>query len=74
MVAKAAKQENEEEMNVLCNKPDVLFKFVKFIRKNGKDMHAGGGMDNVPSKSLLSARNGRPCELQEKICAENLKK
>ena len=28
---------------------------------------------NVPSKNLLSARNGRPCELQKKVCAENLK-
>ena len=44
VLAKAMKQEAEEEMNALYNKPYDLFKFVKFMRKGGKDMHGGGGM------------------------------
>ena len=36
------KQEVEEEMNVSCNKPNVVFKFVKFMGKFGKDMHGRG--------------------------------
>ena len=37
------KLETEEEMNASCNKPNNVFKFVKFMRKDGKDMHGGGG-------------------------------
>ena len=33
VIAKAMRQEAEEEMNVLCTKPNDVFKFVKFIRK-----------------------------------------
>ena len=33
VIAKAMKQEAEEEMNVLCTKPNDVFKFVKFMRK-----------------------------------------
>ena len=36
MIAKAMKQEAEEEMSVLCTKPIDIFKFVKFMKKGGK--------------------------------------
>ena len=36
LIAKAMKQEAEEEMNVLCTKPHDVFKFVKFLRKEGR--------------------------------------
>ena len=35
------KQEAEEEMNVLCAKQNDVFKFVKFMKKEGRDI--GGG-------------------------------
>ena len=38
VVAKATKQAAEEEMKVLCNKPNDVFKLVKFMRRDGKDI------------------------------------
>ena len=32
------KQAAEEEMKVLCDKPNEVFKLVKFMRKDGKDI------------------------------------
>ena len=42
VIAKAMKQEAEEQMNVLCSKPNDVFKFVKFMRKEGRDIEGGG--------------------------------
>ena len=36
VIAKVMKQEAEEEINVLCTKPNDVFKFVKFKRKEGR--------------------------------------
>ena len=38
------KQEAEEKMNVLCTKPNGVFKFVKFMRKDGRNTKGGGCM------------------------------
>ena len=42
VIAKAVKQEAEEVMSVLCTKPNDVFKFVKFMRKEGRDIEGGG--------------------------------
>ena len=44
VIAKAMKQEAEEEMNAPCTKPNDVFKFVKFTRKEGSDIEGGGCM------------------------------
>ena len=44
--AKAMKQE-AEEMNVLCTKPNNVFKFVKFMRKEGRDTEGGCMKDKM---------------------------
>ena len=61
VVAKAMKQAAEEEMKVLYNKSNDVFKLVKFMRRDGKDINGGGCMkDNdessVPSKLCACAR------------------
>ena len=43
VVAKAMKQE-AEEMSVLRTKPNDVFKFVKFMRKEGKHIEGGDCM------------------------------
>ena len=43
VIAKDKKQDAEEKMSVLCTKPNV-FKFVKFIREEGRDIEGGGCM------------------------------
>ena len=42
VIAKAMKQEAGEKMNVLCTKPNDVFKFVKFMRKEGRDIEVRG--------------------------------
>ena len=54
------KQAAEEEIKVLCDKPNEVFKLVKFMRKDGKDMNGGGCMKN---------KNGR-LKVSEKDCAK----
>ena len=44
VIAKAMRQEAEEEMNVLCIKPNDVFKLVKFMKKEGRDKDGGGCM------------------------------
>ena len=46
VVTKAKKhaKNHEEEMEVLCDKPNEVFKLVKFMRKDGKDINGGGCM------------------------------
>ena len=44
MVAKVMKQAAEEEMKVLYNKSNDVFKLVKFMRRDGKDINDGGCM------------------------------
>ena len=46
VVAKAMKQAAEEEMKVLCDKPNEVFKLVKFMRKDRKDINGGGDMED----------------------------
>ena len=43
VIAKAMKQEAQEEMKVLCTKSNDVFKFVKFMRKE-RDIEGGGCM------------------------------
>ena len=42
VIAKSIKQEAEEEMNVLCTKPNYVFNFVKFMRKEERYIEGGG--------------------------------
>ena len=57
VIAKAMKQEAEEEMNVLCTKPNDIFKFVKFMRKKGRDIKGGGCMKDKDGKLVVSEKD-----------------
>ena len=57
VIAKAMKQEAEEEMNVLCTKPNDFFRFVKFMRKEGRDIDGGGCMKNKDGKLVVSEKD-----------------
>ena len=39
IVSRAMKTEAEQEMNDLCNKPNIVFKLVKFLKKEGQDVN-----------------------------------
>ena len=54
VIAKAIMQEAEEEMNVLCTKPNDVFKFVKFVRKEGRDVEGGGCMKDKGGRLVVS--------------------
>ena len=41
VIAKAMKTEAEKEMEELHEKPNKIFKFVKFMKRDGKDVEGG---------------------------------
>ena len=51
------RQEAEEEMNVLCTKPNDVFKFVKFMRKEGRDIDGGGCMKDKDGRLVVSEKD-----------------
>ena len=51
------KQEAEEEMNVLCTKPNDVFKFVKFMRKEERNMEEGDCMKDKHGKLVVSEKD-----------------
>ena len=55
MVAKAMKQAAEEEMKVLYKSND-FFKFVKFMRRDGKDINGGGCMKDKDGRLVVSEK------------------
>ena len=50
------KQEAEEEMIVLHTKPNDVFKYVKFMRKEGRDIEGGGCMKDKDRKLVVSEK------------------
>ena len=56
VIAKAMRQE-AEEMNVLCTKPNDVFKFVKFMRKEGRDIDGGGCMKDKDGRLVVSEKD-----------------
>ena len=75
------KQEAEEEMSVLCTKPNDVYKFVKFMRKEGRDIEDGGCKKNkdgklvvvevVVSKFIRREKKEQKRHLPSHICKEN---
>ena len=57
VIAKAMRQEAEEEMNVLCTKPNDVFKFVKFMRKEGRDIDGGGCTKDKDGRLVVSEKD-----------------
>ena len=51
------KQEAQEEMNVLCAKPNDVFKFVKFMRKEGRDIEGGVCMKDQHGRLVVSEKD-----------------
>ena len=51
------RQEAEEEMNVLCTKPNDVFKFVKFMRKEERDIDGGGCMKDKEERLVVSEKD-----------------
>ena len=56
VIAKAITQK-AEKMNVLCTKPNGVFKFVKFMRKEGRDIEGGGCMNNEDGKLVYTQKD-----------------
>ena len=57
VIAKAMRLEAEEEMNVLCTTPNDVFKFVKFMRKEGRDTDGGGCMKDKDERLVVSEKD-----------------
>ena len=59
VVTKAKKhaKNHEEEMEVLCDKPNEVFKLVKFMRKDGKDINGGGCMKDKDGRLVVSEKD-----------------
>ena len=55
--AKAMKQAAEEEIKVLYDKPNEVFKLVKFMRKDGKNINGGGCMKDKDGRLVVSAND-----------------
>ena len=53
VIAKAMKQEAEEEVSVLCTKPSNVVKFVKFMRKEGRDIEGGSCMKDKHERLVV---------------------
>ena len=53
------KQEAEKEIIVLCTKPNDVFKFVKFIRKEGRDIKGGVCMKDKHGRLVVSEKERR---------------
>ena len=51
------RQEAEEEINVLCTKPNDVFKLVKFMRKEGRDIDGGGCMKDKDGRLVVSEKD-----------------
>ena len=51
------KQEAEKEINVLCTKLNDVFKFVKFMRKEGRDIDGGGCMKDKDGKFVVGEKD-----------------
>ena len=51
------KQEAEEEMNVLFTKLNYVFKFVKFMRKEGRNIEGKGCMKDKDRKLVVSEKD-----------------
>ena len=68
VIAKAMKQEAEEEMSVLCTKPNDLCKFVKFMRKEGRDIKDGSCMKDKNGRLVCSEK------VHGKLWKEHMKK
>ena len=59
MTAKAVKAEAEKEMEELCEKPNKIYKFVKFMKQDGED---------VEGEKWIKGRDGRIGFSQEDRC------
>ena len=55
VIAKAMKTEAEKEMEELREKPNKIFKFVKFMKWNGKDVKKENGL-RVEMEELISVK------------------
>ena len=51
------KQAAEKEMKVLCAKANDVFKLVKFMRKDGKDINCGGCTKHKDGRLVVSEKD-----------------
>ena len=51
------KQAAEEEVKVLCDKLNEVFKLVKFMRKDEKDINGGGCMKAKDGRLVVSEKD-----------------
>ena len=51
------KQATEEEIKVLCDKPNEVFKLVKIMKKDGKDINGGGCMKDNNGRLVVCEKD-----------------
>ena len=68
MVATATKQVSEEEMKVLCDKPNEVFKLTKFMSKDGKDINGRGCTKDKDGRLVVSEKD------REKLWKDHMEK
>ena len=58
-VANSMRKEAEKELTNLSEKPNHIFKIIKFMKKNGKDIEAGRCMRGKDGKLSFSKKQKR---------------
>ena len=51
------RREAEQEMNDLCDKPNNVFKLVKFLKKEGQDVNGGQCLRGINGRFVFSKKN-----------------
>ena len=55
--SRAMRREAEQEMNDLCDKPNNVFKLVKFLKKEGQDLNDGQYLRGINGKFAFSKKD-----------------
>ena len=62
------KQAAEEEMKVLCDKPNEVFKLMKFMKRDGKDINGEDCMKDKDGRLVVNEKN------REKLWKDHMEK
>ena len=50
-------RETEQEINDLCDKPNIVFKLVRFLKKEGQDVNGGQCLRQIKGKFVISKKD-----------------
>ena len=57
IVSRAMRREGEQETNDLCDKPNIVFKYVKFLKKDGQDVNGGRCLRAINGRFVFSKKD-----------------